>query len=103
MPLKTLYVGWEDGNLLLNGADTMVQLNNDIIITGYEFSCSELPFAVIGDMVLMQIAGLPGPAKPTFSGKPSDYLNTIGNPDFGPNTPDNPNASHSAAASAAGG
>ena len=33
MPLKTLYVGWEDGNLLLNGADTMVQLKNDIVIT----------------------------------------------------------------------
>ena len=93
MGMKSLYVGWEDGNLLLNGADTMVQLNNPIVIIGYQFSCSSLPFVAAGDMVLMQIAWFAGPAKPTFTGPPSAYLNVMGNPDFGPNQPNNPNAS----------
>src|SRR5271166_966125 len=91
--MPSIYVGWEDGNMLLNGADNAVQVNQDITIYGYQFSCSNLVFAPMGAMVLLQVAAFPGPNKPSYSGKPSDYFNGIGNPDFGPNMPDNPNAS----------
>ena len=90
--MGTLYVGWEDGNLLLNGADTYVQTTRAITITGYptEF-LSNLVFSNMGAMVLLQLAGLP--TKPSFGGAPSYYLNVPSNPDFTSNTPYNPNAS----------
>jgi len=90
---SSLYVGLEDGNLLLNGIDNTVQVNQDITIYAYEFSASILVFADMGAMVLMQVAVFPGPGPPTYSGRPSDYLNVVGNSDFGPSVVNNPNAS----------
>jgi hypothetical protein len=89
--MPVLSVGWEDGNMLLNGADTYVKTNVPIIITGYQISVSELPFAAMGDMVLFMLGW--SPTVPTFSGKPSNYFNGVPNPDFGSNTSSNPNAS----------
>ena len=91
IPCSSLYLGWEDGNLLLNGADNWVQTTREITIIGYQLSFSNLVFAEMGTMVLFQLVA--SAAKPTFGGAPSYYLNVPPNPDFGSSTPYNPNNS----------
>lgn len=88
--MPSLYIGWEDGNMLLNGADDYVKVNVPIVITGYQISASSLPFANMGTMVLMQLAALP--AVPSAS-PPANYIGTTPNPDFSANAAVNPSNS----------
>jgi hypothetical protein len=89
--MNSLYLGFEDGNLLLNGADDSVQTTRAITILGYQLSFSDLVFSDMGAMVLLQLAALP--TAPTYGPAPSFYLNVPPNPDFTANTQENPNAS----------